>query len=570
MAGINVSIDNQKFTAAKFAKEIKLEDVLKNIKNIDKCIIEEMFNSVAGEDRVLQGTELEAFFKKVEEASGDDKNLSPTELENFARSRVKGFSAKFAASARNSLFREFIKQLFVTNDQKLKQEDAAKQNEPKPVKPEDKFYENGKLVKKIIYKEDGTTVEQQFKNGKLSREITKTPDGKIKKDKTIDKDGNKTFHIPVKDGGEKFVIYDKDNKKIGEGTVDKNGYKTTNYLDENGKVVKKVNEDKNWLDVYTYDKDGKCTERRVTSDGTTGVHKYFYDENGNQTKEIVTYPDGSVSTTFFDEKGITKEVTKEKSGRTITTTFKDGKVYQPVRKVEVDEKGKKYITDYTYADENAHTASKQVDKDGNSKVLSVVTRKFDKEGNTLEETQKDGNGRLVRVSTFKNGECIKEKYYFGHDGSVETTTYGKNTTTRELHDKDGKLIKTTISAKNAKGETTKEVIKDGNGNIIETTTYTENGYIVRDGSGKILRSSEKSKTSKGDLYTHKDGSGNVTNTELHFKNGFIYTQYRDNKPICSEEYNRDTDKTIYKDAQGNEIDQAAYIQLRKSANLIER
>ena len=565
---IQIQIDSQQYQAKAFAKEIKLEDVLKNIKGIEKGYIEAFFNDVAGEDGILQGTELEAFMKKLEKASGDDKNLSQQECEQFARSREKGIVGKFVMSSRASLYKEFLKQLFNTNEQKLKQEEAAKQNEPKPVTPEDKFYENGKLVKKIIHKEDGTTVEQQFKNGRLTREITKTPDGKMK-DKTIDKDGNQTFHRPVKGGGEKFVIYDKNNKKIGEGKVDKNGRKHTDYLDENGKIVKSVNQETNWLDVYLYNKDGKCTERRCTSDGSTSVYKYYYDEKGNQTKEIGTYPDGTVSTRFFNENGITKEVKKEKSGRTTTTTFKDGNEYQPSRAVEVDEKGNKFITDYTYANGNAYEASKEVVRDGNGKVISTLTRKFDKEGNTAEETYTNADGSKDRVTTYKGGNPVKEQYFY-KNGTTQTRTFGKNTDTEEVRDKNGNITSTRIITKNAQGDTLKEVLKDGKGQIVEITTFTANGFIVRDGSGKVLRSAEKSKTSAGQLWTDKDSSGKITDTRLHTKTGYIYTQYKDGKPLCSEEYNVDSSKSVYRNSQGEEIDEIQYKHLRKSAKLKER
>ena len=128
---------------------------------------------------------------------------------------------------------------------------------------------------------------------------------------------------------------------------------------------------------------------------------------------------------------------------------------------------------------------------------------------------------------------------------------------------------TRIITKNAQGDTTKEVEKDGNGKVVKTTTYTANGYIEQDGNGKVLSSHETSETSKGTLWTTKDGSGKVTSTNLMMKNGFICTYYRDGKPLCSEEMNLNFEGRIFKNSEGEEIDRTSYDNMRKQAKASE-
>ena len=93
MEKISVSIDNQQLVAAKFAKEIKLDDFLKDktILGQDTDYFKQMFNDVAGEDGIIQGTELEAFLRKVEEASGNDKELNDVEIRHFGETRAHNF-----------------------------------------------------------------------------------------------------------------------------------------------------------------------------------------------------------------------------------------------------------------------------------------------------------------------------------------------------------------------------------------------------------------------------------------------------------------------------------------------
>lgn len=559
MKKISVTIDNQRFVAERFAKEIKFDDFLKGmkLKNGEESIFREIFNKVAGEDGVLQGNEIEAFLKKVEQASGDDKDLSTREINDFGTERAKGF----VETCRAPLYKDFIKQLFNINAQQVKEEDSLAQNMPKPVVPEDKFYENGKLVKKIIHKDDGTTLEQQFQNDRLIRETT-TKDGKVIKDKTIDKDGNQTFHKKVNEDDivERFVIYDKNNKKIGEGTIDKNGRKSTNYL-EGKNIVKSVDIYDDTVATYYYNKDGSIKENVYKSGDYTSKTKYHYNELGQKTKEVTTSSEGSVNTSYFNKDGITKSVLKEKSGKVTTTTYQDGVEYKPAKEVVVDEQGNKFTTEYTYADEYAYNASKEVVKDGNGKVISTLTRKFDKEGNTLEETFRHGDGR-VEINKFnKNGNLTKTERSFA-TGETYTTIYNKNSRSEEHRDKNGVLLDSTVETLDAKGNTVKTVIKDGNGNVTKTTNYTKNGWITKDGNGKVLETVEITQTSQGRLETIKNGAGDVTETILTTKNGFIETHYENNKPTCYHEYDRTSDQSVFRNAQGEEIDSKSFYQIK--------
>ena len=123
---------------------------------------------------------------------------------------------------------------------------------------------------------------------------------------------------------------------------------TEYYYDENGNCTKEnftASDDFSSVSEYEYDENGNLTkETYTTSDDFSSVSEYEYDENGNCTKETCTNSDDSdyVSEYEYDENG---NCTKQ------TYTYFDG--YSSTNEYEYDENGN--CTKETYTDSNDYS-----------------------------------------------------------------------------------------------------------------------------------------------------------------------------------------------------------------------
>ena len=124
-----------------------------------------------------------------------------------------------------------------------------------------------------------------------------------------------------------------------ENHFDSNGELNYSFLfeyDEAGNLVKKhhlnENDEEDWIFIYEY-KDGKKVKYTTFADGKAVLYaEYEYDEDGNQTKETVYEPDGTL---------VRYDVFLYENGKNVTTyKYQTGEKPEKTLISEYDEQGR--------------------------------------------------------------------------------------------------------------------------------------------------------------------------------------------------------------------------------------
>lgn len=528
------------YNLSNYAKEINWSDMERHIEkhfwpkpnDNSKDVMKEWFAQIAGRDNIIQGTELEVFFKELEDYSNrwaGGKELSERDIAHFAV-KNDGFFSKIFSDKNPKAIASLINSLKNINSEKLKNE--------QPILPNEKYFKNDKLVKEVLRNEDGTVQENKFdKKGNVTRVIIKDKDGNLVEDKSFDNKGNITEHTYPKN--EKFnfkEVVEKQITKAPEGNITKHSYILENgtihelHYDKDGNIFKQVNKYEDSTYVEEKNKDGQVTKliRYDEKGNITFTTQYSYDKNGILHKEKTNYIDNS---SYSVEKNYNSE------GNEISTITKD-------------ENGNIQATEKYYYDKNGHkTKTEQYGADGKLNLTSIETKNsrvdlypdgksvevsFDSNDNRI-EIEKDKNGVVTKTTInkmYSNGslETTEEtadeivitkrndKYQIvevinqtsaGQLKDVTTFNYDKNGQEIKTVSKDaqGNIISTTENVYDPKGRRTKSITRDKNGAIIkrEISLYTDSKkgslecFMEFDGSGKVIVSYETIRNNEGKI-----------------------------------------------------------------------
>lgn len=268
------------------------------------------------------------------------------------------------------------------------------------------------------------------------------------------------------------------------------------------------------------------------------------------------------------------------SGRSEEEYYNNNSIdeYLPAKTVFKDKSGKIDRTElYTY-DKNGNLI-KTVVKDPNGNLVMTTASTYDANRNEIKRVESNGKdyeditvhkyskeGGLLATKSFFNGKSDREIKYDIHGNVIQNIFYdypetGKITTQAEgkfgpvksvIKDSNGNLLETQEYSYDSKGRDKGSVIKDAQGNLIATwtTTYGKNGdnrQEKRAADGTLLKAMTFEHDSKGEL-TLSTGE-----------------YYKDGKLLCVEENIWDDDVTIvYKNGNNVTISEDEFRKLRKS------
>ena len=341
-------------------------------------------------------------------------------------------------------------------------------------------------------------------------EVIQNPDGTTTTiTTTTDEDGNEVVTEKTEKDGE--VIEEKETHYDEDGNVTKETETTHN---DDGTTTEKetvYNDDGTTTETVTEkDKDGNVTKETVTEKDKDGnvtketETEIERDEDGNVTKETITEKDGDGNVTketeithnddgttteketVYNDDGTTTETVTEKdkdgntTKETVTEKDKDGNVTKETETTHNDD-GTTTEKENVYNDDGTTTETvTEKDKDGNV-TKETVTEK-DKDGNVTKETETTHND---------DGTTTEKENVYNDDGTTTETVTEK--------DKDGNVTKETVTEKDKDGRITKETETqyDENGNVTQVTETTTSAdgktrtTVVRDGEGNIIDTYEE-------------------------------------------------------------------------------
>lgn len=114
----------------------------------------------------------------------------------------------------------------------------------------------------------------------------------------------------------------------------------------------------------------------------------------------------------------------------------------------------------------------------NGKILNNKISYFDKNGETVEESEYDKDGALKTIHKYKlnkDGDVIEEEEHDAKTNGVEKHVYKYNSIGERIEeqilDSNGKKIKTHYYSYNAKGLKTERKTVDANGKVTSVRTY---------------------------------------------------------------------------------------------------
>lgn len=389
--------------------------------------------------------------------------------------------------------------------------------------------------------------------------------------------------------GPKAIEYDIDEivaeaeKDIDGVTANDTLYEFEYEYDAVGRVIKKtkysmwadsessINKYLAYEDEYEYGEDGTPLKLKSTLfyeqepevgelpyDGEVHyVEELEYDEYGNRTKSLSTYPhenqDGSdkISGYIYDyeydaEGRITEEVSQMQGRK------EDGSMFDPfVSSHEYDERGNRI-----------RTASRHISEDGTESEAG---------GHTI-DYEYDSNDRLVKKTFFRfdNGETYTDEYTYDAGGHLtrlvceDMMDVGGVTTVENTYDANGNIVRMMKDVYNERGNGEHDIREvereyDTNGNIVrETSVYpdgdTRMAELEYDERGNIIRS----------IYTGDTGILREESAEENSETRMVEFEYeydeKDNlireTGIDSTGY-RDTSEYAY-DVNGNLIGETRY------------
>ena len=319
---------------------------------------------------------------------------------------------------------------------------------------------------------------------------------------------------PTEAPAEPAVIYIMTSKTyILDGVV-------TSYEEYNtqGKLVKEIEgaagSTGGYTNVYTYDKNGNCTQKVHTQNGFEPDYTYYtYDEKGNMVKKDVIHPQSELhyGYAYNDAGQLIKEWDAASNGGSTTYEYDSRgllirKNYYPyganepsdVREYAYDENGNKIKETSRYNGTPTELFTWTYDKNGNmtGELLGVYENNGEVFYKMAERRLYDDHNNLIGVShdpyneevtphtkyTYNDAGQILEKYDIQSDGSLVlafTNTYSEDglLSYSTNYAQDGNVISTSVTTRNEQGQalTVTYQYPDGNSETFEEYTYDENG-----------------------------------------------------------------------------------------------
>nr|MCR5700745.1 fibronectin type III domain-containing protein [Lachnospiraceae bacterium] len=363
----------------------------------------------------------------------------------------------------------------------------------------------------MTYDDDGNMLTMKNRNGE-SMECTYFDNGQIHTVK--DQNGNvKSYEynnqgqiLSETDGNNKSIVYNYDKGDLVSVT-DRNGNVTEYKYNAEGFVEKTIVKDKVLGQEYTtvsfYDELNRVSSVLDTEGGTTF---YEYDCNGNITEKIE--PSGSRTKYVYDGNN---QLIKEEVYPNETSDNPDS------------------VTCYTYTKEGLLKTVTD------AKSNSVITNSYDKVGNKIKETEKNGDKKLSEKEytydelgnkTSETVVCINNdgnetgryttKYIYypnsrlskviDYTGAETTYSYDKSWRTQTIES----TTEPTLTYKyDPAGRVTKEITGNNNGNIFNKSEAISTSYEY-DIYGHVTKATDAMNNSTQYRY---DANGNLTETE---------------------------------------------------------
>ena len=361
---------------------------------------------------------------------------------------------------------------------------------------------------------------------------------------TYDKNGNLTKNVRIsKDSGGVYsdtykYTYDSKGRiseetavfDYGDGFVSSQTKKYT-YNGKGNVVKSEVSYDNGALEsitIYTYDSNDKLIKAVEDTDYGEGITSkatvtYFYDANGNVSKQIINSDNNSVRTNTYtyDSKGneikrVSSRISPEgKTGKTVFTNKydKNGRLIKKAYSdTESDGYSFSYSFVYAYNENGALKKETYTENDKGEKYIGVTTYTYDSKGNLLKTqfTVKSGESDYKSSDVYsydKKNRVVKKATTSTEFGKTGTDTY---TYTYDNKGNEIKCVNTSVNADGKKETVTTAREYDKNGNLKKETVKNSN----KDGYSTTYN---YIKSDKVNYYFEESG---IT---CSFKNNFTYT-----------------------------------------------
>lgn len=450
----------------RFANEIRIEDIFNQLGGESKIprnlkdTVTSLFYSIAGDDGVIDGGELEKYLTALDKAAESGDKTCDAYKDDLDRGELYNLEAKRGNVKPQEHFLGI------------------------PINIDKEAYTNlGRFVKALVNANDKNVVKEDKENAAKKAEAAD-----LARRTSYDKKGNRIVKYD-----DRTVVYSGKSDHVMKEIVDDKDYVwTTKYLKDD-KVIQKTTKRKDGsyssVENYYYDKNGTLT-KTIEKDNDGAVNTRHYYKSGNVSKEIYNDPHiNEVSESYYKDGAYNpyKEVVKDKAGNVEQTTMiKNTKEGNRISSVTKDADGKTtHTANYdkngdvkieTYYSENGHSSTftlgkhgriiSGVYKDANGAVVETEQHFYDAKGRDAKFVRKDADGNITQTST---------------------TTYGKNSSSRtETRDADGNLKEVFIRNEN------KKISERYNGNKLLCTeeTTSDNKSVYKNAEGEAITEEE--------------------------------------------------------------------------------
>lgn len=321
------------------------------------------------------------------------------------------------------------------------------------------YYDNGNVKTREIEKDDSRIVERYREDGSVELIFEGKLDEKGKTifgvEKLYDPQGELTESIEYDEYVKGFSMKRKSIHYHPDGSV-----KSIREIDivENGRTIshltrsyKEYAPDGNLVEERLYNENGNETKtvRYYTDGSVSSWNEYEYDSEGNRTKELYYDAEGKLESY--------REFSKKENGIEVEKTFDaDGSLL--------------HHWEFEYKDD-CLAFEREYDADGN--LMYYI--EYERDANDMPAGQKkyDGNGNLIEIEEYKfdeNGRPISRDIYKVEDGNKrleESITYSEA----------GFNLMHTCYYADGKVKSLKEWYE--NGNLKKSESYYENGNLKR-------------------------------------------------------------------------------------------
>lgn len=449
----------------RFANEIRIEDIFNQLGGESKIprnlkdTVTSLFYSIAGDDGVIDGGELEKYLTALDKAAASGDKTCDAYKDDLDRGELYNLEAKRGNVKPQEHFLGI------------------------PINIDKEAYTNlGRFVKALVNANDKNVVKEDKENAAKKAEAAD-----LARRTSYDKKGNR------------IVKYDD---------------RTVVYSGKSDHVMKEIVEDKDYVWTTKYLKDDRVIQKTTKrkDNGYSSVENYYYDKNGTLTKTIEKDNDGVVDTRHYYKSGnVSKEIHNDPHIDEVSESYyKDG-AYNPYKEVVKDKAGNiEQTTMFKNTKEGYQISSKTKNANGET----THTANYDKNGYTKTETYYDSDGstttytyrkhgKISNVEMKADGKVIETEQYFydakgreaksvkkDADGNItetSTTTYGKNSSSRtETRDADGNLKEVFTRNKN----NTKTEQYNGNKLLCTDETSSGNKTVYKNAAGEIITEDE--------------------------------------------------------------------------------